>query len=957
MDTAFATHQVGGNDVKSLAVQADGSILAGGNLYSVAGVASSPLVRLFPDGTPDLEFNPNASLNPLGHSISRIAGIQIQNDGKILAFGTTSSGVFRFHPDGTVDPSFVTLPVSSFIGAMELLPNGKILIGGTFWIDGILRGLLRLNSDGTLDQDFNLSFNDDVAALELLDDGRIMGGGGFSDVGGTTQDYLVRLSADGSLDTGYNANAGASVSHILAQPDGKVIVATGTPTGSKVLSRRLSTGALDSTFVTTLASSAATWISCLQLQTDGKIFVGGNFATVNGVARMGLARILSTGTLDTSFQNSGTDDFDDGSITLQPDGKVLVGGSFGTLGGAATPILTRLQNDSASSSFVKDATSLRWLRSGASSEIGNVFFELFHDAGNEWLPLGNAARISGGWSVSAASLPANGVVWARGLARTGNNDFGELRELFAFGNVTPALELDGPAAIQLANGATVDSGGVLDGYSGVKSLLIRNVGTGVLDRLSLTISGTHASQFGVVEHAPGQVAPEGSMPFGIRFAPVGTGMRSAVLTISSNDSGGAFIVNLTGSGTTEFSPSFISATGIPLRSPAFVATGKTFGTLSLGFAPPPGTILAAINLTGGFAPISGVFSDLPDGSLVRASFGGQSYVFLAGYQGGSATSGNANHLTLTLKGAGFPRRDYMPAVSDSVRSIAVGKDHRTMVIEYATGYARLLKDDGSIIPSFVPGFLRTTVYSMVMQMDGTLFVGGTFSSMNGSGTGKLARLFAGSGISHLVANAGGEVLWNRSGARADLQDVSFELTEDQGLSWTALGPATRTASGWALTGLTLPSNGIVRAKGFEILSSRSSALAGETVVFGRSPTAIEQWREQHFGNLLGTGWTSDLADADGDGLQNLLEFALGLDPGKDSSGLLPAWIQTDGNYMIEFQKPLGVEGVNHSAEWSATMADGTWQTAENLSVGSLIRFRVISSGQSNLFFRLKVDTP
>jgi uncharacterized delta-60 repeat protein len=269
-----------------------------------------------------------------------------------------------------------------------------------------------------------------------------------------------------------------------------------------------------------------------------------------------------------------------------------------------------------------------------------------------------------------------------------------------------------------------------------------------------------------------------------------------------------------------------------------------------------------------------------------------------------------------------------------------------------------LNADGSLDASFNPNPLpgSPTVYSMVMQSDGSLLVGGIFSSMNGIGSGRLARLAAGPGVSHLATNDGTGVHWNRSGARSDLQDVRFELTGDQGHTWTDLGPATRTATGWELTGLTLPPNGIVRAKGHQILSTRSSALASETLVFGRSATSIEQWREQHFGNLLDQGWAADLADADGDGLKNLMEFALDLNPRKSSAGQLPAWTLENGACLVEFQKPAGVDGVTYAAEWSETMVDGTWQAAEDLSVGSVLRFRVPTAGRSNLFVRLKVDS-
>jgi hypothetical protein len=49
-------------------------------------------------------------------------------------------------------------------------------------------------------------------------------------------------------------------------------------------------------------------------------------------------------------------------------------------------------------------------------------------------------------------------------------------------------------------------------------------------------------------------------------------------------------------------------------------------------------------------------------------------------------------------------------------------------------------------------------------------------------------------------------------------------------------------------------------------------------------TRVQSWREQYFGTTANTGNAADSADADGDGITNLMEFAFGTDPTSPTSG-------------------------------------------------------------------------
>src|ERR1019366_4324797 len=81
----------------------------------------------------------------------------------------------------------------------------------------------------------------------------------------------------------------------------------------------------------------------LTLEADGKILVGGDFTTLGGLARNCLGRLNPDSTLDTAF-NPGANDVVS-SLAVQADGKILAGGQFTTLGGQTRNYLGRLNPD------------------------------------------------------------------------------------------------------------------------------------------------------------------------------------------------------------------------------------------------------------------------------------------------------------------------------------------------------------------------------------------------------------------------------------------------------------------------------------------------------------------------------------------------------------------------------------------------------------------------------------
>ena len=91
-------------------------------------------------------------------------------------------------------------------------------------------------------------------------------------------------------------------------------------------------------------------VLAIALQSDGRILIGGQFSSVNGTNRFGIARLNTNGTLDLSFDPGSGAHGSLGSasvyaLAVQPDGKVLLGGFFSTVNGTNAGNLARLNPD------------------------------------------------------------------------------------------------------------------------------------------------------------------------------------------------------------------------------------------------------------------------------------------------------------------------------------------------------------------------------------------------------------------------------------------------------------------------------------------------------------------------------------------------------------------------------------------------------------------------------------
>ncbi len=297
-------------------------------------------------GRVDTSFNPSA-----GKWVKTAA---VQPDGQILVGGDfTSMGgtarnyMARLLTDGTLDLGFNPNP-SNYVNCVAVQADGKILLGGSFTtVGGTTRnGIARINPNGGLDSTFNPSAYN-VSSVAPQTNGQILIGGSFTSVGGTPRGYVARLNADGSLDSSFNPNVSHWITCVAVQPDGKILIAgmflEVNLTSRKHIARLNPDGTLDTGFNPNVVAFMGSIVSTLAIQPDGKILMGGYFNTVGGTARTNLARLLADGSVDASF--SPVVSSEPSAIVLQADGKILLGGIFSSVAGTARSYLARVNPD------------------------------------------------------------------------------------------------------------------------------------------------------------------------------------------------------------------------------------------------------------------------------------------------------------------------------------------------------------------------------------------------------------------------------------------------------------------------------------------------------------------------------------------------------------------------------------------------------------------------------------
>lgn len=183
----------------------------------------------------------------------------------------------------------------------------------------------------------------------------------------------------------------------------------------------------------------------------------------------------------------------------------------------------------------------------------------------------------------------------------------------------------------------------------------------------------------------------------------------------------------------------------------------------------------------------------------------------------------------------------------TVNSVAVQTDGKivlgglfTSVDNKSRNRIARLNRDGIVeeTATFNPGSgANNTAFGVALQTDGKILLSGTFTAFNDATRNLMARLDNNPATQPVTVPDPAKVLWTRSGAEPEVSQVTFDLSTDRRRTWTPLpGPVTRVpaTSDWQLTGLSLPTSGEIRARGFmgSGYESGSSGIAQKEATFG-----------------------------------------------------------------------------------------------------------------------------
>ncbi len=370
----------------SIAIQDDGKIIIGG-YTTVAGRDRFALVRYNVNGSLDSTFGIGGKVVAQIKDRSSISSIAIQADGKILAGGSvfndnrnvlldSSYTIVRYTKDGSIDSLFgkngiATVKMSNGLGELKKLlvkPDGKILTAGTVGapvFENIL-ALVQFTPDGSLDSSFGSNgklegyINDieEITDIGLGKDGKIYAIGQMRNWSFIGDFALLRFLQNGTVDSSFGTNGVVktdfndnrvnnlkveNAQSLIILPDSSIVVAgyNFTTPSTFALAKYKMNGSLDSTFgtdgkVITPVHNLYGYPNDILSDAAGNLYVSGYVSGSSNNSDFAIAKYFSDATLDSSFGRSGIDTTDFFGFSdvayvsvLQSDAKIILAGHAG----------------------------------------------------------------------------------------------------------------------------------------------------------------------------------------------------------------------------------------------------------------------------------------------------------------------------------------------------------------------------------------------------------------------------------------------------------------------------------------------------------------------------------------------------------------------------------------------------------------------------------------------------
>ena len=341
--------------VQAIALQANGQAVIGGSFEYYDEQITYGIARLTTNGFLDTTFN-NVGNPGVGNGGNSVSAIAIDSSGRIIIGGSFSSydglpntvnNIARLNYNGTLDTSFNSgIGFDGPVLAMTIDANGNILVAGDFnhYNTTNCNNLVRLLPSGGLDPTFlpnngnGLNYGTDLPVNAVTTDGNgnVVIGGDFFSVNGSSLSYVARLLPGGALDPSFAPAVGPDdvVNSVAIEPNNEILIGGAFQSYNSLNSPGIAllgyNGTLDTSFVPGAGADGV--VNTVVLQPNGEILVGGQFRNFGSIRRLGVARLLTNGWVDTSFMDTSYNQFA-GLINKATTDPINAAYHFGGAGG------------------------------------------------------------------------------------------------------------------------------------------------------------------------------------------------------------------------------------------------------------------------------------------------------------------------------------------------------------------------------------------------------------------------------------------------------------------------------------------------------------------------------------------------------------------------------------------------------------------------------------------------
>jgi len=492
------------------------------------------------------------------------SSLALDAQGRVVVAGTTTNGTnanftfWRYDANGTLDTTFGSggKTVVDFAGYNDYPTKVKIHSSGNIVAVGYAgdgtyydAAIVRLDQNGNLDATFGnggkntyplSNYYSSFANFGFDSNGKIVAVGSISISGSAYYDYdmlAARINCDGTPDTSFDSDGWRNINHTSNEDSASLVHVYSDDTILMVGYGR-SDGVIDRDIVMYRLNSNGSTISSryanpdvgqdiaqdLEVLPDGSFFLSGYKNTISGSSALPpenifIARYLPNGDLNTSFGSSGyviqsvsglSNASDVGrSLTLQDDGKVVVGGYATNVGTGYGDFIIFRYNPDGTLDTTFGTNGYTQTSVGVQRDIASDM--IYHPSGR--------------YIISGQSTDDN-TLWKGTLIA------------FDAPVATPPVS---PGTLAIAPGNTYDFGDILIGGSEMYRFTLTNTSGEDINITNITAAGDVID----FSYAPtscnhcviGSVLAEGGFCYiDINASPTTSGLKSITLNIANNSS-------------------------------------------------------------------------------------------------------------------------------------------------------------------------------------------------------------------------------------------------------------------------------------------------------------------------------------------------------------------------------------------------------------------------------------